>query len=298
MPLKLEHVPRKALVVRRNRTIVSACWIGADKIRPFVYPFLGPKDREMTRLDHPIDPIGHSHHKSIWIGHRDAGGHNFWEDSSRAGRIEVTDVRLPAAGGESVTAHLRCEWKAPGAGTVLEEERHLTFSEIAGGGLALDLDLRLRAASSDQPVELGDTPFGFLGIRVARTLRVAEQLGGLIFNSNEAENEAGCFWQHAEWCDYSGPVPLAGPVESRSGTTLPSMIAGIACFDHPDNAEGDTFWHTRDDGWMGPCISKGRPRTVSSESGLRARYRIESHADRPWKAGIGERYRAWRKKRG
>ena len=39
-----------------------------------------------TRLDHPIDPVGHSHHRSIWIGHRDVGGHNFWEDSSRAGR--------------------------------------------------------------------------------------------------------------------------------------------------------------------------------------------------------------------
>ena len=299
MTLKLEHVPGKAVVVRRGQTIASACWIGAENLRPYVYPFLGPENRELTRLDHPLDPVSHSHHKSIWIGHHDVGGHNFWEDSPRAGRIEVEDVQLPAAQGESVTVRLKCTWRPRGAEAVLEEDRRLTFSEIAGGGLSLDIDLRLRATAKERPVKLGDTPFGLLGIRVARTLRVEERLGGLIFNSSEAENEAGCFWQHAEWCDYSGPVPLAGASDkpsARSPSTLPSMIAGIACFDHPENSPLDTFWHTRDDGWMGPCISKGQPRVVSFDDGLRARYRIESHAERPWRAGIGGRYRAWRRK--
>ena len=302
MALKLAHVPGKAVVVRRDRTVVSACWIGADEIRPYVYPFLGPRDRELTRLDHPLDPVSHSHHKSIWIGHHDVGGHDFWSETPRAGRIAVRSVELPVTAGESVSVHLKCAWRPMGGEAVLEEERRLEFSEIAGGGLALDIDLRLRAAAEDRPVRLGDTPFGLLGIRVARTIRVHERLGGLIFNSNEAENEAGCFWQHATWCDYSGPVPLAGPEPGSDAKPapqpqdgLPSMIAGIACFDHPGNSPADTFWHTRDDGWMGPCISKGQPREISLEHRLRARYRIESHADRPWKARIGERYRAWRK---
>ena len=84
---------------------------------------------------------------------------------------------------------MQCTWRPPGAEALLEEDRRLTFSEIAGGGLALDIDLRLRAAAKDKPVKLGDTPFGLLGIRVARTLRVEEKLGGLIYNSSEAENE-------------------------------------------------------------------------------------------------------------
>ena len=300
MALQLDLVPQKAILVRRDKTTVAACWIGAAGLRPYVYPFLGPHDREMTRLGHPLDPVGHSHHKSIWIGHNDVDGVTFWGDSPRAGRIEVTGVEFAREPASSVSLLLRCSWRPPRAAPVLEEERRLTFAELAGGELALDIDTRLRPASKKSKVTLGDTPFGLLGIRVARTLRVAERLGGLIVNSNEAENEAGCFWQHAEWCDYSGPVPLAGPEPAKGDQqslrpkALPFAIAGIACFDHPANSPRDTFWHTRDDGWMGPCVSKGGAREIAA-AGLRLRYRIESHAGRPWDAGVDDRYRKWRR---
>jgi hypothetical protein len=294
MSLKLGTVPEKAIVVLRGESVVAASWFGTSVMRPFIYPFLGPGDREVTRLGHPQDPVGHSHHRGIWIGHHDVSGVSFWEESPQAGRIEQTGVRLDPAEGREVAALLELTWLGPDRKPILLEKRKLTFTDLPGGELALEIAMELRPAA-DAPVVFGDTPFGILGVRVARTMRVAEGLGGLIVNSRDAENEAGCFWQHAEWCDYSGPVPLAGPRDPKGDPRLlRAEILGIACFTHPSNSAEDTFWHVRDDGWMGPCLSKGAARTIKPGESLKLRYRLEAHAGRADEAEIAQRYRRWR----
>jgi hypothetical protein len=294
--LKLEVVPEKAVVIRRGESIVAASWFGPAVLRPYVYPFLGPGDVELTRLGHPLDPVGHSHHRSIWMGHHDVAGANFWEEAAGAGRIEQRAATVRAAEGESVSVLLDCVWRTADGKALLAEARGLTFHDLAGGELALEIDTVLQPPEEGaKPVVLGDTPFGLLGIRVARTLRVADGLGGAILNSNEGQDERGCFWQHAEWCDYSGPAPIPAPRDSKlEPGKLPAVVAGIACFNHPANSDADTLWHVRDDGWMGPCISKGAPRTIVAGAPLRARYYILAHAGHPWDARVPERHRAWR----
>jgi hypothetical protein len=211
-----------------------------------------------------------------------------------------------AAEGETVRVRLECLWKAADGKLIAIEDRSLEFTDL-GDALALEIGIELRPGSKETPLVLGDTPFGLLGIRVARTMSVAAGLGGAILNSNEGENEKGCHWQHADWCDYSGPVvafppagggqaPPAGAAPPPPGPGVPAAMAGIACFNHPANGPEDTLWHVRDDGWMGPCISKGGARTVPPDGALKARYRIEGHRGRPAEAGIAERYREWRRK--
>src|SRR5262245_4854995 len=48
MALQLEVVPQKAVVVRRDRSVVAACWFGPRVLRPYVYPFLAPGGLEAT----------------------------------------------------------------------------------------------------------------------------------------------------------------------------------------------------------------------------------------------------------
>src|SRR5207244_2954869 len=56
--------------------------------RPFVYPLIGPSGAVLTRMGHPHDPVGHSHHNSMWIAHNDVNGVNFWADRGKdIGRI-------------------------------------------------------------------------------------------------------------------------------------------------------------------------------------------------------------------
>jgi hypothetical protein len=293
MPLALEIVPGKAIVVRREKTVVAASWFGPGVLRPFIHPFLGPSGVELTRLGHPGDPVGHSHHRSIWIGHRDVSGSSFWEENADSGRIEQVEASPGTREGPEVSVSCENVWKTAEGRPLLLETRKLAFADLDGGNLGLEISIELRPAEREGKVALGDTPFGLLGIRVARTASVAEKLGGGILNSQEAENEPGCHWQHADWCDYSGPFPVPGP-RPAGAEGLPWIQAGIACFDHPDNSPEDTIWHVRDDGWMGPCISKGLPRTIESAKPLGARYRLETHTGGPADAAIAERYRRWR----
>ncbi len=82
------------------------------------------------------------------------------------------------------------------------------------------IDLKLEAANG--PVTLGKTPFGLIGVRMARTIGINDG-GGLIRNSEGNVNEQGpngCFWKRARWVDYSGPI-------------TPVAVEGITLFDHP-----------------------------------------------------------------
>lgn len=313
MTLELSVVPEKAVVVRRGKTLVTASWFGPAVLRPFLYPFLGPGEVEVTRLGHPKDLVSHSHHRSIWIGHNDVGGVDFWSENPRSGRIVQTGVELLASDrrdSSEVSFQLALSWRGPDDRELLRETRRITVTDLPGEELAADLEIELRTPGEDA-VTLGVTNFGLLGIRVSTTLRVEEHLGGLILNSQEAENETGCFGQHATWCDYSGPVPQTRPasegaMRTKTPLPIPGVVAGIACFDHPDNYNdhpasdvkgggSEARWHVRDDGWMGPSLTRTEPRRIQPGQPLRARYRILAHAGRPWEARIDERYRSWRK---
>ena len=45
--------------------------------RPFVFPIQGPSGRSLTRMGHPHDPVGHSHHNSFWVSHYRVNGFDF-----------------------------------------------------------------------------------------------------------------------------------------------------------------------------------------------------------------------------
>jgi hypothetical protein len=297
MALKLEIVPDKVITIRRGSTVVSGCWFGPFVRRPYIYPFVGPQNLELTRLDHPLDPISHSHHKSIWVAHADVGGVDFWSERKGSGTIVQEGISEIINKGDQVGALLLMSWRDSSGKKLLVEKRRLTFTDLPLGQLALDIDTTFEAASA--PVTLGKTNFGILGIRVARTMRVHEGLGGIIYNSGEAENEDGCFGQHADWCDYSGPVPLA--IDAKKDTRaraekerfIPAAIVGVACFSHPSNSKRGTQWHVRDDGWIGPGLTRQGSLSVRPGAPVRARYRIESHSGRPWQSRIGDRYRLW-----
>jgi hypothetical protein len=298
--LKLSVVPDKAIIVHRGPAVVAASWFGPFVQRPYIFPFIGPRGVELTRLGHPLDPVGHSHHRSIWIGHTHAGGVDFWGESARAGRIEQLGFEEEEKEGERVAVALRLSWRSAEGREILRERRRLSFVDLPGEELALDIDMVLEPAAAPA-VELGVSNFGLVGIRVARSMRVQEGIGGLIQNSEESQNEAACFARHATWCDYSGPS-LAGAeaggaarVEKEGAAAPGIIVAGIACFQHPANPGGDVLWHVRDDGWMGPSLTRAEPLSASAEKPLRVRYRILGHAGRPWEARIDERYRAWRR---
>ena len=254
--------------------------------RPYLFPLIGPSGRMLTRMGHPHDPVGHRHHYSVWLAHHNVNGFDFWSDNEDNRQHHVNYIELDDG---PQTARLVCEivWTAHGEKPLLGERREIAVTvpepfPVPGGGLQdaywnLDLTSELRPAG--EPVTLDVTPFGLLGVRVAKSIGVKDG-GGKIQNSNGQVNEAEVFAQPARWCDYSGWVGEG-------------IWEGIAVFDAPENFGHPAEWHVRDDGWM--CPSQFRRHALSLRIGERAifRHRLLVHGGAFDASAIEKHYHLW-----
>lgn len=248
---------------------VSFQWVGnelcrlhfsPDQSRPFVYPVNGQAGRSLTRMGHPRDPESHSHHNSVWISHQDVDGVNFWEDRGK-GRILHRRVLRFEDGAKSAGVLTENAWVADTNDVLLVERRLTSVQHLGERGWLLLIDLELQPAGS--AVTLGKTPFGLIGVRMAKTIGVNDG-GGSILNSDGERDEAGTFRKPARWVDYSG-------------CSTERTIEGIALFDHPANHGHPAVFHTRNDGWMGACLTYNAPLAIEPGRKLRLRYGLLVH---------------------
>lgn len=253
---------------------------GAGVPKPYFFPVLGPSGRAVTRIGHPRDPQSHRHHLSLWVGHQNVDGQNFWELSNKAGRI-VHDSMLKFEDGDTAAAVLRSKWISAENAALLIDERTWTLVPRyeRKGEYFLDLELTLTPVA--QKAMIGKTNFGFLAVRVAKTMGVHDG-GGQITNSEGKVNEPEVLWQRARWCDYSGQA-------------APDAIEGIALFDHPENPRHPAYFHVRNDGWMGASFARDEGMEITKEHPLRLKYRLWIHSkacdaaetERQWKQWAG-----------
>jgi len=241
-------------------------WFSPLQPRPFWYPMAGPEGRSLSRMGHPHDPVGHSHHNSVWISHHDVCGVSFWNDRGE-GRIVHQAVDRLEDGPRSASMLSRNAWVHGPDGKVLMSERRRAEVEVLDAGhwrLLIDLQLEAPPHSS---VTLGATPFGIIGVRMAKTIGVLDG-GGRILSSEGQVNEKDIFRKPARWVDYSGPITAQGR-------------AGIALMDHPANPGHPCPFHVRDDGWMGVCLTLDRPLVIEPGHPLRLRYALWVHPGVP-----------------
>lgn len=247
--------------VERAGHEISRYYFGKDLYRPFLFPLIGPSGKSLTRMGHPRDPNGHSHHNSVWISHHDVNGVGFWNDVSK-GRIVHKRVTRYEDADEEALIEVQNAWQDESGKTLLDEQRTMRFRPQEGGEWLLVIDVLLSAPK--EPAALGKTPFGMIGVRMAKTIGVHDG-GGTIRNSEGGINEEGVFWKSARWVDYSGQITR----ESREGVTL---------LDHPINPNHPTVFHVRNDGWMGSSLTFDAPRTIEPGSPLKLRYGLWVHA--------------------
>jgi hypothetical protein len=261
--LQLVPQPYQQIAFERAGREIARYHFGADLRRPFVFPLIGPGGRSLTRMGHPHDPEGHSHHNSVWITHHDVNGVSFWGDrGTNHGRIVHQRIEhlLDGNGTEaSIISHNN--WITDKGQTLLEERRQTALKLLPRGEYFLIVDLELNAKA--RPVTLGRTPFGLIGVRVAKPIGVRDG-GGRIRNSEGGVNEAGVHWRPARWVDYSGR--LSGP-----------SIEGITLMDHPTNPNHPSFFHVRDDGWMGASLTFDSDRKIEPGRPLKLRYGLYVH---------------------
>jgi hypothetical protein len=244
--------------------------------RPFLFPIVGPSGRSLTRMGHPHDPEGHSHHNSVWVSHNDVNGDDFWSDRGPGRVVHRRIVRLDDSDDEATLVTVNA-WVGRGDRVHLIERRGIKVRPLDDGRWLLILDLQFDATGG--AVTLGKTPFGPIGVRMAKTIGVNDG-GGLIRNSEGQVNEQGpdgAFRKRARWVDYSGPIAR-------------DAVEGISLFDHPSNPNHPSHFHVRADGWMGASLTLEKPILIRPGEILRLRYGLYVHDGLPTPEAIEARW--------
>jgi hypothetical protein len=242
---------------------------GPQYPRPFFYPFNGPSGSALTRMGHPGAP-NHDHHRSIWFAHQNVNGIDFWSDQTEARIVQSMWLAYEDGDKEAIMASL-LQWIDADGGAVMEQELVAALMELPENEQALEVQITLRPPDHLEKVELGRTNFGFLAVRVAKS--ISEYFGGGVLSSSEGgTGEKAIFGKRARWMDYSGPV-AAGKGGERS-----TIIEGITYYDHPSNPRYPTFWHVREDGWMGASFGMESAYTILKDNPLVLRYLLHAHS--------------------
>jgi len=229
-------------------------------------------------MGHPHDPESHRHHNSVWISHNDVDGISFWSDSGD-GKIRHKRIVKFEDVGERSTIVTENEWLTNENKALLFETRRVTILLLPDSEWLLIIDMEFKA--KDKPVTLGKTPFGMIGVRMAKTIGVNDG-GGRIRNSEGAVNEKDVLWKRARWVDYSGAATN-------------ERLEGITLFDHPDNPNFPTYFHVRNDGWMGTSLTFDGPRKIQSNEPLHLCYGLYIHSDMKAKEAIEAKWKQFTK---
>jgi hypothetical protein len=264
--MQVVPLPDHQVSFQRDGVEIARYHFGTDGFRPFVFPVIGPSGRALTRMGHPHDPETHSHHNSVWLSHQFVNGVNFWADNN--GRIVQQRIEELADGPDHPdTASIQTlnAWMDKDGKPLINEHRRTSAQALENGEWVLVIDSQLEAAEGT--VTLGQSPFGLIGVRMAKTIGVNDG-GGTIRNSEGGVDEKGCFRLPARWVDYSGPV-AAGVTE------------GITLMDHPGNPHHPEVFHVRNDGWMGVALTYQGALQIEPGKPLVVRYGLYIHSGMP-----------------
>jgi hypothetical protein len=218
-------------------------------------------------MGHPGAP-NHDHHQSIWFAHHKVLGVDFWGNGGPA-RIRQKQWLAYQDEPEAAIMAVQLGWyDGHDPRELMEQELIAMVRGGERGETLVELHSTFRPVA--ERLEFGQTNFGFLAVRVAKSLS-AHFGGGTSTNSERADGEPAIFGRPARWMDYSGKVT------SHVDGVGQTAVEGITYFDHPQNPRYPSHWHVRADGWMGASVCFQEPIVTTREQPLTLRYLLHAH---------------------
>lgn len=252
--------------------VEKTCWhYGGEYPRPFFYPFNGPSGVSLTRMGHP-GAQNHDHHRSVWLAHHKVDGLNFWADGTGT-QVRQKHWYSYVDGDDEAIMAVALGWFDESGAEVMEQNVVAALRPLPENEHALEFQITTRPASGRESVKLEQTNFGFLAVRVSKSLSNYFG-GGQLSNSEGKVGEKEIFGTQARWMDYSGPVIVG------SGPQRKTVDEGITYHDHPENVGYPNHWHVRSDGWMGASPGMHREYVITSEKPMVLRYLLHAHSGR------------------
>lgn len=252
----------------RHNGVEAFRWnFGDQYTRPFFHPVNGPSGSNLVRIGHPGAP-NHDHHRGIWFAHTHVSGVNFWAEDGE-GRIRQSEWLVYEDGPSTARMGVRLQWHdGHDAAALLTQDVITTYQPRENGEYTITIQSRLTPTA--EQLELGQTNFGLLAVRVAKS--ISEHFGGgTLTNSALKQGEPAIFGKASEWMDYSGPVRGENGIANE----------GLTYIEHPDNISYPSKWHVREDGWMGASICRDNAVLITRDAPLVTRYLIYVHSGKP-----------------
>ncbi|MBC23364.1 MAG: hypothetical protein CMJ32_05540 [Phycisphaerae bacterium] len=284
---ELTELPGKVVIRQNGRPFTEYRW--GTSPRPYFFPVLTPSGSHLTRgfpmETMPGESKDHRHHQSIWFGHGDVNGYDFWSNS-QGNRIEHQEVMSRTSTPEESILEVVNNWNTHDGKTLLVEKRRMVFRS-EGSRRSIDLEFELLPVG--ESVTFGDTKEGTMAIRVAPTLRLKGASASGSIHASEGHDDEKAWGSRNRWVAYSGPVG--------------SETATISIFDHPSNPRHPTWWHARDYGLFAANpfgihdFEKKPPGTgdlvLEPGSTLKLKYRIELDTAKADPDAINSRWKRW-----
>ncbi len=255
--------------------------------RPFLYPFIGPKETQVTRNFPVRDDIegeahDHPHHRSVWVAYGEVNGTDNWSEGKDHAWIKHLRFEEVSSGPAFGRIRSVNSWADKDGVKQMEDVREFTFYNSTPERL-MDVSVKLFASEGD--VVLTDTKEGgIISVRVATSMDGDK--GGMIVNAYGGKTEAENWGKPAHWVDYYGPVD--------------GKVMGITIMDHPASFRYPTRWHVRDYGlftanpfalkYYEPDKGWNGDHTIRKGEELNFRYRLLVHEGDTAQAGVGEKY--------
>ena len=274
---------------------------GGNIPKPYLYPINAADGTRLSRehpmVDTPEDERDHPHHRSLWFGHGEVNGQNFWGESDGAGRI-VHESLVEMKSGPVGLLRSRNRWESKDGVVVCADETTVRVQAVPCGRL-LDYEITLRAPIS-APVTFGDTKEGTMAMRLSPWMAMRHRLlGNPVTGPGHAINSVGdrdaATWgKRAAWADYFAPRD--------------DKVHGVAIFDHPQNPRHPTWWMLRDYGLFAANPFgrhdfenlKDQPKigefVLPPGGSVTFRYRFLVHEGDTTTAGVAERYSEYAKR--
>lgn len=266
---EIEPLPQHQFSFRINNEEVTRWHFGSDAPRPFFWPIRLAGCSSLTRLGHPGAP-NHDHHRSLWFAHHSLHGIDFWSEESSA-RIEQTGWYCIEEADEEALLAFELEWRDGHEPAPLVKQVAIVRVRPIEGLEAWVLELHCTFITQAVGVAFHRSNFGVLGLRVAKSLSVV--FGeGQITGADGGVGEHQLFGKPNRWIDYSGPVRAVAGQPNLAGLTL------IDAATNPGHASGEhVSWHVRDDGWIGPSLSRHADVPLEAGKPLSCKYALLVH---------------------
>lgn len=261
--------------VLADGALVSA-YVFAGVPKPIVYPLTAPDGVRLNR-EYPMQKVAgetsdHPHHQSMWFGHVDVNGVDFWSVKPGAGRQVADGVPAVQVVSNVVILLASNRWQSAAGVDLARDVRVLRFGILPGGERFIDVSVTVSGTVGD--LVFKDEKDGCMGIRLRDDFNFKKP--DSTARNSAGDNKATIWGKRAKWVQYEAVV---------SGGWH-----GVLAFDHPANPGFPTRWHARDYGLLSanpygekvfdPKSEKAGGYTISAGQSATWRYRFVFYSGR------------------